>query len=37
MYKQLKIIKDLFDLNDYNEFKNEVQSLIIVKMIISYL
>jgi transcription elongation factor Elf1 len=27
-HKQLKIIKDLFDLNDYNEFKNEVQSLI---------
>lgn len=22
------MIKDLFDLNDYNEFKNEVQSLI---------
>lgn len=27
-HKQLKMIKDLFDLNDYNEFKNEVQSLI---------
>ena len=27
-HKQLKIIKDLFDLNNYNEFKNEVQSLI---------
>ena len=27
-HKQLKIIKDLFDLNDYDEFKNEVQSLI---------
>ena len=27
-HKQLKMIKDLFDLNDYDEFKNEVQSLI---------
>ena len=27
-HKQLKMIKDLFNLNDYNEFKNEVQSLI---------
>ena len=27
-HKQLKIIKVLFDLNDYDEFKNEVQSLI---------
>ena len=27
-HKQLKMIKYLFDLNDYNEFKNEVQSLI---------
>ena len=26
--KQLKMIKDLFDLNDYDEFKNEIQSLI---------
>ena len=32
-HKQLKMIKDLFDLNDYNEFKKEVHSLIIVKMI----
>ena len=27
-HKQLKMIKDLFDLNDIDEFKNEVQSLI---------
>lgn len=27
-HKQLKIIKDLFDLNDYDEFKKEVTSLI---------
>lgn len=27
-HKQLKIIKDLFDLNDYGEFKSEVQFLI---------
>ena len=27
-HKQLKMIKDLFDLNDYNEFKKEVHSLI---------
>ena len=27
-HKQLKMIKDLFNLNDYDEFKNEVQSLI---------
>ena len=27
-HKQLKMIKDLFDLNDYDEFKNEVQYLI---------
>lgn len=27
-HKQLKIIKDLFDLNDYDEFQNEVKSLI---------
>lgn len=27
-HKQLKMIKDLFDLNDYDEFKNEIQSLI---------
>ena len=25
-HEQLKMIKDLFDLNDYDEFKNEVQS-----------
>ena len=27
-HKQLKMIKDLFDLNDYGEFKSEVQFLI---------
>lgn len=27
-HKQLKMIKVLFDLNDYDEFKNEIQSLI---------
>ena len=27
-HKQLKMIKDLFNLNDIDEFKNEVQSLI---------
>lgn len=27
-HQQLKIIKDLFDLNDYDQFKKEVQSLI---------
>ena len=27
-HKQLKMIKDLFDLNDFDEFKNELQSLI---------
>ena len=27
-HKQLKMIKDLFDLNDFDEFKNELKSLI---------